>query len=248
MSTLGEFCAEICGTWPGSPFPECAPCFPDSRCIPSPTKASWQDLDLDSLTLGTCYGYGLYWCPIESYIPEATLKFQRVANAQTCKASEEQAPVLPSSTSAAKVPAEPIAPPPFTVIAPPTGCAPSTKGLSCMQPLLGASLVLHWTVADTKTNFLIQTRTSGWVAFGPGSSMVGSQVVMGNLAGDTAPAVYSLGSYSPSDVTKASAQSNKLVVSAASVETVDGETLLSFTAPAKSVGKQSFIAAFGGST
>jgi hypothetical protein len=32
------------------------------------------------------------------------------------------------------------------------------------------------------------------------------------------------------------------------VETVDGETLLSYTAPAKSAGKQSFIAAFGSST
>jgi hypothetical protein len=71
---------------------------------------------------------------------------------------------------------------------------------------------------------------------------------MGNLAGDTAPAVYALSGYTPSDVTKASAQSNTFVVSAASVETVDGETLLSYTAPAKSAGKQSFIAAFGSST
>ena len=122
-----------------------------------------------------------------------------------------------------------------------------------MQNLLGASLVLHWT-ADTKTNltnFLVQAKTSGWVAFGPGSSMVGSQVVMGNLAGDTAPAVYALGGYSPGDVTKASAQS----ASAVSVQTVDGETLLSFTlhfplpkASGRRRAQQSFIAAFGDST
>ena len=121
-----------------------------------------------------------------------------------------------------------------------------------MQPLLGSSLVLHWTVADSKTNFLVQAKTSGWVAFGPGASMVGSQVVIGNLAGDAAPAVYDLGGYSPGDVVKATGQPNQLVVSAASVQSVNGETLLSFTLPeTRSRGRlaqQSFIAAFSSST
>jgi hypothetical protein len=117
-----------------------------------------------------------------------------------------------------------------------------------MQPLLGSSLVLHWTVADSKTNFLVQAKTSGWVAFGPGASMVGSQVVIGNLAGDAAPAVYVLGGYATGDVAKATGQPNQFVVSAASIQSVNGETLLSFTAPRKSVGKESFIAAFGSST
>ena len=232
MSTSGQFCDEICGQWYGSPFPDCAPCFPDSRCIPSPTKASWQDLDLDSLTLGTCYGFGVYYCPFNNYIPEATLSFPQVAKTLACTAAKPSGLAASSSSSC---------------VAPATPSSRSARGLTCMQSV-SPDLVVHWTVADTKTNFLVQAKTSGWVAFGPGSSMVGSQVVMGNLAGDTAPAVYTLSGYTPSDVTKASAQSNTFVVSAASVETVDGETLLSYTAPAKSAGKQSFIAAFGSST
>jgi hypothetical protein len=140
----------------------------------------------------------------------------------------------------------PVAPAP-----PPPGCTPSTKGLSCMQPLLGSSLVLHWTVEDTAINFLVQAKNSRWVAFGPGSSMVGSQVVIGNLDGDAAPAVYILGGYSPNDVKKASAQSSQLVLSAAAVQSVNGETLLSFAMPAspsrRRRSQQSFIAAFGSS-
>ncbi len=85
---------------------------------------------------------------------------------------------------------------------PQQGAHRQPRAFRACKSLLGASLVLHWTVADTKTNFLVEAKTSGWVAFGPGSSMVGSQVVMGNLAGDTAPAVYALGGYVPSDVTK----------------------------------------------
>ena len=118
--------------------------------------------------------------------------------------------------------------------------------MTCMQRL-SPDLVVHWTVADAKTNFLIQATTSGWVAFGPGSAMVGSQVVIGNLAGDAAPALYYVGGYSPSDVAKAAGRPDELAVSAASVQVADGEVLLSFTAQAASVGKRSFISAFGSS-
>ena len=117
-----------------------------------------------------------------------------------------------------------------------------------MQRLIGSSLFLHWTVADARTNFVIQATTSGWVAFGPGSAMVGSQVVIGNLAGDAAPALYHMGGYSPSDVAKAAGRPDELAVSAASVQVADGEVLLSFTTQAAGVGKRSFIAAFGSST
>ena len=185
------------------------------------------------MTLGTCYGFGVYYCPFNNYIPEATLSFPQVAKTLACTAAKPSGLAASSSSSC---------------VAPATPSSRSARGLTCMQSV-SPDLVVHWTVADTKTNFLVQAKTSGWVAFGPGKSMVGSQVVMGNLAGDTAPAVYALGGYSPSDVTKASAQS----ASAVSVQTVDGETLLSFTLPLpKASGRrraqQSFIAAFGDST